>query len=108
MQLFTVRVRAASFPLNKGIIRDAYRRFTKQALQGFPKSAIQAKGAVEIDSKEHVFAHPHFANGLQDHRLFQVKTAYDVINRGVELYGNRAMFSFRQSSREPFQSYTYR
>lgn len=108
MQFSPVCVRAVWFSLNQRIIHDVNRRFIKQAFQRVSKPTIQAKGAVEIDLTEHIFAHPDFANGLQDHRLFQMKTAYDIIHRSVELYGNRPMFSFRDNSREPFQSYTYK
>ena len=68
---------------------------------------MNARGAVEIDSTEHSYVHPDYVKQLQDHRAFNLHTMYDVIEHGINTYGDRFLFSFRSSSDEPFQSYTY-
>ncbi|CAF1317846.1 unnamed protein product [Adineta steineri] len=65
-------------------------------------------GAVEIDSKEHIYAHPDYTNGLLDLSSFGIKTVYDAILHGIQLGGNRPHFSFRQSSDQPYKSYTHK
>ena len=100
MQCSSILIRSFRFSKKNFIIKDFHRQFNK--------NVNASKAAVEIDSNEHIFAHPDYVNGLLDHRAFEFGTAYDVINRSVKLYGQRSMFSFRQTSREPFQSFTYK
>lgn len=108
MPLLRIFVRAVFLSLNRNVIRDGNHKLSIRAFSRKSSQVIQAKGAVQIDQKERIFAHPDFVNGLQDHRTFGVKTVYDIIDRSYKLYGDRAFFSFRDSSQEPFRSYTYR
>lgn len=72
------------------------------------KPRIPTKGAVEIDPKEHIYAHPDFADKLQDPHTFDVRTIYDVLQRGLRLGGDKPHFCYRQSSDQPFKSYSYK
>ena len=72
------------------------------------KKPLPPKGAVEIDSKEHVYAHPDFADHLQDPKTFEAQTIYEGYLHGVKVGGDRPQFSYRQSSSEPFKSYSYK
>ncbi|CAF2372623.1 unnamed protein product [Rotaria sp. Silwood2] len=72
------------------------------------KRPIPPTGAVEIDSKEHIYAHPKHANRLLDSSTFDVQTIYEVLLHGIQLSGDQPQFSFRQSSDEQFKSYTYK
>jgi hypothetical protein len=69
---------------------------------------IQRNGAVEIDKKEHIYSHPDFTTALQDFDTMEYKTLYDVLQRGLKIAGDRPQFSYRHSSDQPFQSYTYK
>ncbi|CAF1457638.1 unnamed protein product [Adineta steineri] len=71
------------------------------------KRPVAPKRAVEIDVNEHIYAHPDYAEKLQDPSTFDVKTIYECYLHGVKLGGNRPQFSYRQSSDQPFKSYTY-
>lgn len=64
--------------------------------------------AVEIDADEHIYAHPACTQGLRDIDSFGVQTLYEVLLNGVKLSGDRPLFSFRQSSSQPFQSFTHK
>ena len=68
---------------------------------------MNPRGAVEIDKNEHIYAHPDFAQNLQDHREFRLATSYEMVEHGIKNYGSRKMFSYRYASTEPFQSYTF-
>jgi hypothetical protein len=68
---------------------------------------VKQKGAVEIDTKEHIYSHPDFTDKLQDFNSIGVQTLYDVILRGLKVGKDRPLFSYRNSSEEKFQSYTY-
>ncbi|CAF3487560.1 unnamed protein product [Rotaria sp. Silwood1] len=70
--------------------------------------AVKRKGAVEIDPVEHIYAHPDCTDKLKDFSSIGVQTLYDVIQHGLQAGGNRPQFSYRKSSDEPFQSYTYK
>jgi hypothetical protein len=72
------------------------------------KKKIPPKGAVEIDTTEHIYAHPDYADHLQDPHTFDVQTIYEVLLKGVQKSADRPQFSYRQSSDEPFKSYTYK
>lgn len=72
------------------------------------KSPVAPKGAVEIDSKEHIYAHPDYADKLQDPSTFEVQTIYEGFLHGVQIGGDLPQFSYRQSSSQPFQSYSYK
>jgi len=72
------------------------------------KKPLPPKGAVEIDTDEHIYAHPDYVKKLQDSSTFDVQTLYEVILRGLEKSGDRPHFSYRQSSDQPFKSYTYK
>ena len=69
---------------------------------------ILSKGAVEIDPKEHIYAHPDFTDKLQDPNTLDVKTVYDTILHGLKIGADRPLFSYRQESGQPFKSYTYK
>jgi hypothetical protein len=69
---------------------------------------VRSKGAVEIDKKEHIYAHPDFADKLQDYNTLGLKTLSDVLLHGMKLGGDRPQFSYRYSSDEPFKHYTYK
>ena len=69
---------------------------------------VKKKGAVEIDKKEHIYAHPDHVDKLQDFDSIGVTTLYDVFMRGLKIGGDRPQFSYRLSSDEPFRSYTYK
>lgn len=69
---------------------------------------MNPRGAVEIDAKEHIYVHPDFVDQLQDHQAFGLRTAYDIIQHGTTQFSDRLLFSFRSSSDEQFQSYTYK
>lgn len=69
---------------------------------------LSTSGAVEIDQKEHIFAHPNFIQQVQDHRSFGVRTAYDIINQSGKTYSDRILFSYRSTSNQTFQSLTYK
>jgi hypothetical protein len=71
------------------------------------KKKLPPKGAVEIDVNEHIYAHPDYADHLQDPSTFDVNTIYEALLRGRRISPNRPHFSYRQSSNEPFKSYTY-
>ena len=73
----------------------------------FQKPA-QRKGAVEIDPQEHVYAHPDYTDKLKEFSSIGLQTLYDVLQRGLKVGGDRPQFSYRQSSDEPFKSYTYK
>jgi hypothetical protein len=72
------------------------------------KKPLLPKGAVEIDSNEHIYAHPDYTDRLQDHRDFGVETIYEALMHGLKIGGNRPLFSFRQASNQPFQSYSHK
>lgn len=72
------------------------------------KKPLPPRGAVEIDAKEHIYAHPDYVDQLQDPRTFDVKTIYEVCLHGLKLSGDRPQFSYRQSSDQPFKYYTYK
>ncbi len=72
------------------------------------KRPVKRKGAVEIDTKEHIYAHPDCADKLKDFSSLGVQTLYDVFLRGLKIGGDRPQFSFRHSSDEPFKSYTFK
>jgi hypothetical protein len=72
------------------------------------KKSLSPKGAIEIDSNEHIYAHPDYTNRLQDHREFGAQTIYEALLHGLKIAGNRPLFSFRQSSDQPFQSYSHK
>lgn len=69
---------------------------------------VKRKGAVEIDTKERIYAHPDFADKLQDFNTIGVQTLYDVILRGLKVGGDRPQFSYRNSSDEKFKSYSFK
>jgi hypothetical protein len=66
------------------------------------------KHAVEIDHNEHVYAHPDYTSQLKEFNSIDVQTVYDVLLRGLQVGGDRPQFSFRNSSDQPFKSYTYK
>ena len=72
------------------------------------KKPFSPKGAVEIDSNEHIYAHPDYARQLQDSKTFDVHTIYEVLQHGLQLSRDKPQFSFRYASNEKFKSYTYR
>jgi hypothetical protein len=69
---------------------------------------LKRKGAVEIDKKERIYAHPDFTDKLQDYNSLEVKTLYDILLRGIKIGGDRPQFSYRYSSDEKFKSYSYK
>ncbi|CAF4026108.1 unnamed protein product [Adineta steineri] len=69
---------------------------------------VKRKGAVEIDTKEHIYAHPDFADKLEDLSSIGLNTLYDVFLRGFKMGADRPQFSYRQSSDEPFKSYSFK
>lgn len=69
---------------------------------------VKSKGAIEIDAKEHIYAHPDYAGELQGSQSFDVRTIYEVLQRGLRLSENQPQFSYRFSSDEKFKSHTYR
>ena len=72
------------------------------------KKPVKPKGAIEIDSKEHIYAHPDYPGKLQGSKSFDVHTIYDVLQRGLRLSENKPQFTYRYSSNEKFKSYTYK
>ncbi|CAF0796736.1 unnamed protein product [Rotaria sp. Silwood1] len=72
------------------------------------KRPIPPTGAVEIDPKEHIYAHPKYTDRLLDTNTLDVKTIYEVLLHGIQLGPDRPQFSFRHSSDQPFKSYTYK
>jgi len=72
------------------------------------KKPLSPKGAVEIDANEHIYAHPDYTDQLQDHRSFGAQTIYEALLNGLKISRDRPLFSFRQSSDQPFKSYTYK
>lgn len=72
------------------------------------KRPLVPRGAVEIDSNEHIYAHPDCVDRLQDHRQFGAETIYDALLHGLKIARDRPLFTFRQSSDQPFQSYTHK
>lgn len=72
------------------------------------KRPIKPTQAVEIDPKEHIYAHPKSKDGLMDPKVFDVHTIYEIMTNSVKLYGNRRQLSYRSSSDQPFQSYTFK
>ncbi len=86
---------------------SALMEFCFSFLQIIFKKPLLPKGAVEIDPDEHIYAHPDYADRLLDHGSFGVKTIYEALLHGLEISRNRPLFSFRQSSDQPFQSYTH-
>lgn len=72
------------------------------------KKPLPPKGAVEIDSKEHIYAHPDCVHQLQDTSIFDVHTIYEILLHGLQKSSNRPQFLYRKSSDQPFQSYTYK
>ena len=69
---------------------------------------VQQTGAVEIDTKEHIYSHPDYTNKLKEFSSIGKETLYDVLRHGLKLGGDRPLFSFRNSSQEKFQSYSYK
>lgn len=69
---------------------------------------LKRKGAVEIDSNEHIYAHPDYTDKLEDFSSLGVQTLYDVVQHGVQAGGDRPQFSYRNSSEEKFKSYSYK
>ena len=69
---------------------------------------IPPKGAVEIDKKEHIFAHPDYTTKLKEFKSIGVQSLYDVLERGLRAGGDRPQFSFRNSSEEKFKSLSYK
>ncbi|CAF1016694.1 unnamed protein product [Rotaria magnacalcarata] len=72
------------------------------------KRPVKQKGAVEVDTTEHIYAHPDCVDKLKDYNSIGVQTLYDVLLRGLDAGRDRPLFSFRKSSEEPFSSYTYK
>lgn len=72
------------------------------------KNPIRPTAAAEIDSKEHIYAHPSCTKQLKDHSSYDVKTMYEILVKAFTSYGDRPQFFFRHSSDQPFQSYTYK
>jgi len=72
------------------------------------KRPLPPKGAVEIDVNEHIYAHPDYADKLQDPSTFDVHTIYEALQHGLKRSGDRPQFSYRKSSDQPFKSYTYK
>ncbi|CAF2063700.1 unnamed protein product [Rotaria magnacalcarata] len=72
------------------------------------KKPIRPAGAVEIDPIEHIYVHPECTKGLKDYSSNCATTAYESFLSGLRLSGDRPQFSYRQSSDEPFKSYTYK
>jgi hypothetical protein len=95
-------------PHARAVHSHVYRILFRTNTPRFSSAAINYKGAVQVDVNERIFAHPNHATNLQDHRAFEVTTAYDVLQRSIQLYGNRKLFSFRNSSQDAFQSYSYK
>jgi hypothetical protein len=77
-------------------------------LQILFKKPLPPKGAVEIDATEHIYAHPDCVSQLQDPKSFGVQTIYEVLLHGLKIAGSRPLFSFRQSSNQPFKSYSHK
>ncbi|CAF4242216.1 unnamed protein product, partial [Adineta steineri] len=69
------------------------------------KKPLSPKGAVEIDSNEHIYAHPDYTEKLQDPKVFGIKTIYEAILHGLKLAGDHPLFSTRQASNPPFKSH---
>ena len=69
---------------------------------------MNTRGAVEIDPVEHIYVHPDYIEELRDHRQFHLETAHDILEYGTKQFSDRALFSFRSSSDQSFQSYTYK
>jgi hypothetical protein len=72
------------------------------------KKPLLPTGAVEIDVNEHIYAHPDCTEELHDHNSFGVQTTYEAILHGLKISPNRPLFSYRQSSDQPFKSYTHK
>ncbi|CAF1332693.1 unnamed protein product [Adineta steineri] len=72
------------------------------------KKPLSPKGAVEIDSNAHIYAHPDYTEKLQDPKVFGIKTIYEAILHGLKLAGDRPLFSTRQASNQPFKSHTHK
>jgi hypothetical protein len=72
------------------------------------KKPLPSKGAVEIDVQEHIYAHPDYTDKLQDHYSFGIKTLYEAILHGLKIGGDRPLFSYRDSSDQPFKSYSHK
>jgi hypothetical protein len=90
------------------IIISALLEFVFSLLQILFKKPLLPKGAVEIDANEHIYAHPEYTRKLQDPSTFDVQTVYEVLLHGLQLSGDQPLFSYRQSSDQPFKSYTYK
>ncbi|CAF4949487.1 unnamed protein product, partial [Rotaria sp. Silwood1] len=97
------------FPGIPLIQNTAYLQWFEMQRRRFQENhrAVKRKGAVEIDPVEHIYAHPDCTDKLKDFSSIGVQTLYDVIQHGLQAGGNRPQFSYRKSSDEPFQSYTY-
>ncbi|CAF5187283.1 unnamed protein product [Rotaria magnacalcarata] len=72
------------------------------------KKPMRPEGVVEIDPIEHIYVHPECTKGLKDYSSNCATTAYESFLSGLRLSGDRPQFSYRQSSDEPFKSYTYK
>ncbi|CAF0941638.1 unnamed protein product [Rotaria sp. Silwood1] len=98
------------FPGIPLIQNTAYLQWFEMQRRRFQENhrAVKRKGAVEIDPVEHIYAHPDCTDKLKDFSSIGVQTLYDVIQHGLQAGGNRPQFSYRKSSDEPFQSYTYK
>ncbi|CAF0850825.1 unnamed protein product [Rotaria sp. Silwood1] len=90
------------------VVISALLNYLFSLLQILFKKPLPPKSAVEIDSKEHIYVHPDFANGTQDLSSLDAKTLYEVILHGIQLGGNRPHFSYRQSSDQTFKSYSHK
>ncbi|CAF4166405.1 unnamed protein product [Rotaria sp. Silwood2] len=85
-------------------LRSCYFRLSAQTLI---TRTISSKGAIEIDANKHIYAHPDYTNELFDYKTCGITTLYEVIKHSAQVYGTRAFLSYRNSSDQTFQSYTY-
>jgi len=72
------------------------------------KKPLSPTSAVEIDTNEHIFAHPNCTEKLLDHKAYGINTIYEAILHGLKIGQDRPGFSYRTSSNEKFKSYTHK
>lgn len=104
MESYIITAIITSLVIVISLLLNAYTKILKIIFQ----RPAKRKGAVEIDPKEHIYANPDCAEKLKDFSTIGIQTIYDVLQRGIQAGGDRPQFSYRKSSEEKFQSYTYK
>lgn len=73
------------------------------------RKPVKSPGALLIDEKERIYAHPAYGKEFKDFKEIGVSTLYDVIATGKRRAGDdRPLFSWRNSSEEKFKSLSYK